>query len=354
MAADDPETIEVRPDERLDLGKLEPYLRARLPGARGPLEVAQFGGGYANLTYLVRIGEREFVLRRPPLGPVAAGAHDMGREHRVLSVLYRGYPLAPRSLLLCTDHGVIGADFLVMERRRGIVIRDDLPARFQGDPNLARRVGETIVDCLAALHLVDPDTVGLGGLGRPEGFARRQVEGWSRRWEAAKDKDVAGIDRLAAWLAANLPEPCAATFVHNDFKLDNMLVESGDPGRAVAVLDWDMCTTGDPLMDLGYLLNVWVEAGDDPAWRVTSAMPTWRDGFMSRAGAVERYRRLTGFDVGDLAWYQAFGAFKFAVVLAQIRARWLRGQTRDSRFASLGPHVEVLIAKGLALAGISR
>ena len=345
----DPEIIEVRPDERLDLDRLEPYLRARLPGADAPVEVAQFGGGHANLTYLLRFGEREFVLRRPPLGPVAATSHDMTREHRVLSVLHRAYPLAPQSHLLCTDHGIIGADFLVMERRHGCVIRDDLPPSARGEPDLARRVSEMIVDCLAALHAVDPRSVGLEGLGRPEGFVRRQVEGWSRRWEAAKDKDVAGMDRLAAWLAANVPGSRAARLVHNDFKLDNILVAGDDPGRAVAVLDWDMCTTGDPLMDLGYLLNVWIEAGDDPAWRVTAAMPTWRDGCLTRAEAVERYRRLTGFDVGEATWYHAFGAFKLAVVLQQIHIRWLRGETQDSRFAGMGREVETLIAKGLSL-----
>ena len=169
MLVDDPEIIEVRPDERLDLDRLEPYLRARLPGADAPVEVAQFGGGHANLTYLLRFGEREFVLRRPPLGPVAATSHDMTREHRVLSVLHQAYPLAPRSHLLCTNHGIIGADFLVMERRHGYVIRDDLPPRARGDPDLARRVSEMIVDCLAALHAVDPRSVGLEGLGRPEG-----------------------------------------------------------------------------------------------------------------------------------------------------------------------------------------
>ncbi len=350
MAFDDPELIEVRADERLDLARIEPYLRAHLPGAEGPLAIAQFGGGHANLTYLVRFGEREFVLRRPPLGPIAATSHDMSREHRVLSVLHRGYALAPESYHLCTDHGVIGADFLVVERRHGFVIREDLPERFRGDPALGVRIGEMIVDCLAALHTVDHDAVGLGALGRPEGFVARQVAGWTKRWHAAKDADNADMDRLAAWLADGIPETRVHTLVHNDYKLDNVLVAHDDPGRAVAVLDWDMCTSGDPLVDLGNLLNYWAEAGDDPAWRTAAAMPTWREGFPSRAQAVARYAQATGFDVAEMPWYHVFGVFKLAVILQQIHIRWLRGQTRDARFAALGKRVAALIAKGNALA----
>ncbi len=350
MASEDPELIDIRADERLDLARLEPYLRERLPGAEGPLEVAQFGGGHANLTYLIRFGAREFVLRRPPLGPVAATSHDMSREHRVLSVLHRGYALAPESYHLCIDHGVIGADFLVMERRHGFVIREDLPARFQGDAALGVRIGEMIVDCIAALHAVDRDAVGLGDFGRPEGFVARQVGGWTRRWHTAKDAENTGMDRLAAWLADGIPETRVVTLVHNDYKLDNVLVAHDDPARAVAVLDWDMCTSGDPLVDLGYLLNYWVEPGDDPDWRVAAAMPTWREGFPTRAQAIERYATATGFDVADAHWYHVFGVFKLAVILQQIYIRWLRGQTRDERFAALGKRVAALIAKGNALA----
>ena len=348
---DDPELIEVRADERLDLARLEPYLREHIPGAEGVLEIAQFGGGHANLTYLARFGTREFVLRRPPLGPVAASSHDMSREYRVLSVLHAGYPLAPEAYHLCTDHSIIGADFLVMERRRGFVIREDLPDRFKGDAALARRIGEMLVDSLAMLHMVDREAVGLGALGRPEGFAARQVAGWTKRWHAARDADSADMDRLAAWLADRMPETTVRSLVHNDYKLDNMLVADEDPGRAVAVLDWDMCTSGDPLMDLGYLLNYWCEAGDPGDWRMAAAMPTWNEGFPNRDEAVERYARRTGFDVHDIRWYHVWGVFKIAVILQQIYIRWLRGQTRDERFAAFGDRIARLIAKGLTLAG---
>ncbi|MCH8002834.1 MAG: phosphotransferase family protein, partial [Proteobacteria bacterium] len=226
---DDPELIQVRADERLDTSRLEPYLRERLAGAEGPLEIGQFGGGHANLTYLLRYGATEYVLRRPPLGPVAPSSHDMGREHRVLANLWRVYPLAPRSYLLCEDAGVIGAPFHVMERRHGRIIRTDLPARFQGDPVLARRIGEMIVDTLAALHKVDPEAAGLGGLGRPEGFVERQLAGWTKRWHAAKDEDDPRVDAIVAWLEANRPASQTVSLLHNDYKLDNMIVDAEDP-----------------------------------------------------------------------------------------------------------------------------
>ena len=353
--ASDPELIPIRDDEGLDAARLEAYLHGRLPGAVGPLSIAQFGGGHANLSYLLRFGEAEFVLRRPPLGPIAASSHDMSREHRVLSRLHVVFDLAPQCYLLCTDPAVIGADFMVMERRRGRVIRGDLPERFLGDPDLARRIGEMMIDCLAAFHTVDANAAGLGDLGHPEGFVARQLEGWTGRWQKAKDHDDPAManrsmDRLIEWLEASCPESSETTLIHNDYKLDNMLVESDHPAHAVALLDWDMCTRGDPLMDLGYLLNYWVEPGDPHDWRAAAAMPTWRDGFPSRAEAALRYGAQTGFALNDLLWYRVFGAFKIAVILQQIHIRWRRGQTRDQRFADMGTRVATLIDKGLILA----
>ena len=349
---DDPELIPVRSDEELDTDGLAAWLRDKLPGAQGPLEIGQFGGGHANLTYLLRFGETEYVLRRPPLGPIAPSSHDMAREHRVLAGLWRVYPLAPRSYVLCADDGVIGAPFHVMERRRGIVIRTDLPARFQGDPNLARRIGETVIDALADLHKVDPKAAGLGELGRPEGFVERQLAGWTQRWHAAKEADDPRLDAVAAWLDANRPPAQAVALLHNDPKLDNMIVGAEDPARAVAVLDWDMCTRGDPLMDLGYLLTFWGEAGDAQAWIEAASMPSWRNGFPTRAEAVARYAERTGFDLSAVRWYHVFGTFKIAVVLQQIYIRFVRGQTQDQRFAPFGARVAALIDKAAVLAEV--
>jgi aminoglycoside phosphotransferase (APT) family kinase protein len=347
---DDPELIPVRADEGLDVTRLAAWLRGKLPVAEGTLELGQFGGGHANLTYLLRFGETEYVLRRPPLGPIAPSSHDMVREHRVLANLWRVYPLAPRSYLLCADEAVIGAPFHVMERRRGIIIRTDLPARFQADSGLARRIGETIVDALADLHKVDPGAAGLGELGRPEGFVERQLGGWTKRWHAAKEADDPRLDAVAAWLENNRPPSQTVSLLHNDPKLDNMIVEGEDPAHAVAVLDWDMCTRGDPLMDLGYLLTFWGEAGDPEAWIEAASMPTWREGFPTRAEAIQRYADSTGFDLGAIQWYHVFGTFKIAVVLQQIYIRFVRGQTQDQRFAPFGARVAALIDKAAVLA----
>ncbi|MCY4600192.1 MAG: phosphotransferase family protein [Acidobacteria bacterium] len=343
------ELIDVRPDERLDPDRIEPWLRVRLPGAGAPVEVVgQFGGGYANLTYLLRCGDREYVLRRPPLGPVPPTAHDMQREHRVLSRLGAAYPLAPRSFALCTDPDVLGVDFHVLERRQGFVVRQQLPRDVAGDPATARRLGEALVDALAALHRVDPREVDLHDLGRPEGYVERQLAGWTRRWQAT-GRALPGVDRRAAWLRERLPRQQAATLLHNDFQIENILLDVSDPATIVAVLDWDMCTRGDPLMDLGYLLNCWSDPDDDASWRGVSPTPGCAPGLPTRAELVERYARATGFDVEHARWYHVFGVFKLAVVLEQIHVRFQRGQTRDARFGALGARVEGLAAKGLAL-----
>jgi aminoglycoside phosphotransferase (APT) family kinase protein len=350
------ELIDQRADERLETARLEPYLRAHLEGADGPLAVRQFAGGKANLTYLLRFGAQEFVLRRPPLGPIPPGAHDMRREHRVLSVLHRRYKPAPKSLLLCADDSVIGAVFIVEERRHGFVIRDDIPPEFAGRPELNRRIGEALIDALADLHLVPPGDIGLGDLGRPEGYLERQLAGWTRRWQAAQGGEEA--ERAATtmapaldWLGDHLPNSHGTALLHNDYRLDNCLLDNGDPGHIAAVLDWDMCTQGDPLADLGYVLNYWVEPGDDPAWRDIAAMPTWREGFPSRADAIRRYAGRTGFDVTAIGWHQVFAALKLAVIIQQIYIRYVRGQTQDQRFRFYWRRVLGLAEKARSVAG---
>ena len=313
------------------------------------MSFAQFGGGRANLTYFVRCGEDEFVLRRPPLGPVAASSHDMKREHRVLSRLWQGFPLAPRSFLYSNDESLIGAEFHVMERRLGFGIRTSLPNDLRGDTDTCRRIGEMVVDTLVALHKVDPQSIDLDSLGRPEGFATRQLEGWTKRWHAAKDADLNDFDRLVAWLKPRLPEPKAVALLHNDFKLDNMLLDRADPARPTAVLDWDMCTRGDPLMDLGQMLTYWAQSDDDPRWHDRMGTPSWEPGFPTRADIIERYATGTGQDLDDWRWYFAFGIFKLIVVLQQIYIRFLRGQTRDERFAHFGERIRAMADKGIAV-----
>jgi aminoglycoside phosphotransferase (APT) family kinase protein len=342
-----PETIPVRPDERFDEKKLAQYLTGKLPRSDDELEVVQFAGGHANLTYLLRYGEVEYVLRRPPLGPVAATAHDMGREYRVLSVLYKAYPLAPRAFLYCEDAQVIGAPFFVMERRRGTVVRRAIPPEFGGgsDETANRRISEVLIDALADLHDVDAASVGLETLGKPEGFLRRQIEGWAQRYERAKTKEVPSVGVLVRWLLDHMPPSPPPTLLHNDWRLDNMMLASDDPGRVVAVFDWDMCTNGDPFADLGTLLSAWVQAGEPLSGGAT--MPSTVAGFMTRVEAVERYGKRRGVDVGDMPYYYIFGIFKIAVVLQQIYVRYHRGQTKDARFASFEQVAEFLFDSAL-------
>ncbi len=334
-----PELIAVRADEDFDRQRLAAYLRGRLPGTEQRLEVAQFGGGHANLTYLLGYGAQEYVLRRPPLGPVAASAHDMGREYRVLSVLHRAYAPAPQALLYCDDAAVIGAPFFVMERRRGTVVRGIIPPAFGSgrDAAVNRRISEVIIDALADLHAVEYRVLGLETLGKPEGFVRRQIDGWAQRYERAKTGEIAVVARLVEWLRAALPPSPAATLLHNDWRLDNMMLASDDPGQVVAVFDWDMCTLGDPLADLGTLLAYWQEAGEET---LPGAMPSTVPGFMSRDQAVRRYAERRGSDVRHMPFYYVFGLFKIAVVLQQIYRRFSAGQTQDARFASFGQRAE--------------
>jgi aminoglycoside phosphotransferase (APT) family kinase protein len=336
------DVIAVRPDERLDEAKLAAYLRDRLPGADAPLAVAQFGGGHANLTYLLRFGREagdpatEYVLRRPPLGPVAPGSHDMAREWRALSVLWRAFPPAPRAFLFCDDVEVLGAPFVVMERRHGVVVRGGVPDVFGGgrDERANRRLSEVVIDTLVDFHAVAPTPLGLDALGRdPERFLERQVTGWLGRYQRAQTRPLPRADELARWLADARPTSPAPTLLHNDWRLDNMAVAPDDPGRCIAVYDWDMCTVGDPLADLGTLLALWSNRGAAPAG--TNPMPTQTPGFLAREEAVARYGERSGRDVSQVPWYDVFGTFKMAVVLQQIYARFAKGQTQDARFAGL-------------------
>jgi aminoglycoside phosphotransferase (APT) family kinase protein len=343
----------VRADEDLDRAALARYLEGRLPDADGPLELLQFPGGHSNLTYLLRFGDREYVLRRPPLGPVAPTAHDMTREYRVLSALWAVLPLAPRPYLLCEDPAVVGATFYVMERRHGIVVRATVPPEIGEDRALRRRVSEALVDGLVALHAVDWAAIGLAGLGRPAGFVERQVRGWAERYERARTRDIPAIRDLARWLAERIPPSAPPVLLHNDFKLDNVLLDRVDPGRMVAVLDWEMATLGDPLVDLGLLLCYWADPADPPARRQSVSQVTAEPGFLTRAEVLARYAEKTGRDVTRIAFYETFALYKVAVVVQQIYVRYARGQTQDARFATFEDRVVGLAEAALAMAEAS-
>jgi aminoglycoside phosphotransferase (APT) family kinase protein len=332
----------IRAGEELDLARLDAFLTERMPELRGTLEVEQFPSGYSNLTYLLRKGDRELVLRRPPAGVQVKSGHDMAREFKVLSGLSKVFPPAPAPILYSDDPSILGAPFYVMERRRGMVVRKALPEELRGDPALFRRMCESLVDCLADLHAVDYTAAGLADLGKPEGYVRRQVEGWIARWEKAKLEDVPEMDEIARWLRANMPAQSGVTLVHNDYKFDNVILDVDDPTRIVAVLDWEMCTLGDPLMDLGTAMSYWVQADDDPIWVAMGFSPTAAPGGLTRREVAARYGERTGRDVSNMLYYYAFALLKGAVILQQIFYRYAKGFTRDPRFARLGELVGVL------------
>ena len=345
------DVIDVRADERLNEAALSAYLHGRLPGSETPLTIRQFGGGAANLTYLLDYGTHEYVLRRPPLGPLAASAHDMGREYRVLSVLWQAFPAAPRAFLFSDDPAIIGAPFFIMERRQGVVVRRSLPDHYANEPDAPRRMSEALVDTLAAFHAVDYTALGLGDLGKPDGFLDRQIDGWYRRWHAAKTADLPDMDAVYAWLKANRPDGGAVSLVHNDYKLDNVMLAAGDPGRVVAVFDWDMCTLGDPLSDLGALLTYWTEAADPAYLQATAMMPLGDLGFLTREQLVARYAEKSGRAVGDIRFYHALGLFRLTVIVAQIVIRYRRGQTQDVRFAAMEAMIPRLARRAAEIAG---
>lgn len=344
-----PETAPVRTGEELDRTALEAWLRPRLPrvlaGADGPIEILQFPNGSANLTYLLRIGPHELVLRRPPLGQVAPGAHDMRREYKVLSRLWPHFDRAPRAYLLCDDPAVLGADFFVMERRRGTVVRTGIPAPMQGHRDVGRRIGLALVDAMADLHGLDPARCGLGDLGRPEGFVERQLEGWAKRWRLARfDGSPAEVDVLHARLAARVPAPGRVSIVHNDLKLDNCQFDPADPDRVTSIFDWDMTTLGDPLVDLGTLLNYWPDPADPEETRRFSHPGLSAMGLPGRAELVARYAARTGADVAAAWWWEAFALWKTVVVVQQLHRRWVRGESQDPRMARIADRIPALIA----------
>lgn len=336
--------IPVRQDERFDVDSLVSWCAGRQDLPAEKPDVLQFGGGKANLTYLLTYPDgRELVLRRPPLGPVAEGSHDMAREFGVLDRLWRSFDKAPRALAYNDDASVIGSPFFIMERRDGVVVRETIPEAFGGGRDEAsnRKLSEVVVSTLAELHTVDPADSGLDDLGHPDGFLERQVEGWSGRWARAKHEENRLADELGNWLRNNLPRSPEATLLHNDWRLDNMAVSPEDPGRCVAVYDWDMATRGDPLADLGTLMGSWFDLGEAPPG--IGMMPTTSPGWLPRDEAVARYGSLSAFDLEDVRWYLVFGSWKLAVILQQIYVRWLRGQTRDARFSELGEGAKALL-----------
>ena len=345
MAHIEQELIDVRKDEQLDLESLRQYLKNILKLEFNNLTSLQFSGGHANLTYLLKLDEREYVLRRPPLGPVAPSSHDMYREHRVQSSLNTLFPLAPKSLYFCDEETIIGSKFHIIERRNGFVIRKQFEPYISPTKDNLRKISFKIIDVLSDLHKINPDEVGLGDLGKPEGFVLRQLNGWEERWKkSTEETDLnSKFDKLISYLRSTLPQPQTVTILHNDFKLDNIMWSNADPFDPIAVFDWDMCTRGDPLMDLGHMLNYWIDETDNEDCKLITSMPVDKISYPTRKEIVDYYSIKTGFNIENINWYYAFGAFKLAVILQQIFYRYQKGQTQDERFSNFGKRIDALI-----------
>ena len=327
----------VRAGEEVNPEALERYFSVHVPELAGhPVEVLQFPGGHSNLTYLLRVGDREVVMRRPPFGTKVKSAHDMGREHRILTALTESYSRAPKPLAYCEDTSVIGAPFYLMERLKGIILRNQAPAGFNLSKDQLRLLCEHLVDALAELHALDYRALGLGDLGKPEGYVQRQVEGWTKRYHDSQTDDVPVVDRVATWLQTHQPKDSGAALIHNDFKFDNVVLDADDPTRIVGILDWEMSTLGDPLMDLGTFISYWVEASDEPIMQFFRGGPSDAPGALTRREIIERYSLRTGREVVAPHFYYAFGLFKTAVVIQQIYYRYKHGLTKDERFAAFG------------------
>lgn len=328
------QATDIRTGEELDAQLIDTWLKTHVPDLDGTPVIRQFPGGASNLTYLIRYPGRELVLRRPPFGHKARSAHDMGREFRILNGLRDAFPYCPRALALCGDEALIGCPFYVMERLEGIILREDLPASLGLNSADTEALCKSFIDRLVELHRVDYQACGLSDLGRPDGYVRRQVTGWSERYAKALTPDAPRWEHVMTWLAEHMPadhpKPC---IVHNDYRFDNVVLDPANPLRIVGVLDWEMATLGDPLMDLGNTLAYWIQADDPAPVRLMRRQPSHVPGMLTRRQFVDYYAKQAGLRIDNIDFYYAFGLFRLAGIVQQIYYRFYHGQTQDKRFA---------------------
>ena len=326
------EAKEVRKGEALDWKKLEAYLLEIIPELNGSMKVTQFHGGHANLTYLVQFGEQEFIVRRPPFGKIAPGAHDMKREYRVLSKLYKHFPIAPRAYHLCEDESIIGAKFIVIEKRTGVVVRTKVLDCFKNFEKVEQRLIDAMIRAQADLHLIDYEAVDLTKLGRPEGFVERQLSGWAKRWELSKSENSEDMDAVLEALQKKIPTSQRISIIHNDLKLDNCQYQPDNPDKVTAIFDWDMCTLGDPLIDFGTTLSYYP---DKSKQGFKSLRLEVEGNFPPKEFVIEKYQKYTSLSMEDISWYEAFAYWRGATVMQQLFKRFPDGETQDTRFANL-------------------
>ncbi|MBX8509149.1 phosphotransferase family protein [Pseudomonas cichorii] len=333
MALTDQST-DIRPGEELDAHLIDPYLKTRIPGLSGLPQISQFPGGASNLTYLVRYPEQEFVLRRPPFGQKARSAHDMGREYRILNGLKEAFPYCPKAYAHCTDESLIGSDFYVMERVKGIILRSDLPPELNLDAGQTEALCKSFIDKLVELHQVDYQACGLADLGKPQGYVERQILGWSERYEKAMTPDAPAWEKVRNWLVAKMPaDHPQSAIVHNDYRFDNVILDPENPMRIIGVLDWELTTLGDPLMDLGNTLAYWIQADDPVPVQLMRRQPSNAPGMLTRQQFVDYYAERSGIRIDNFDFYYTYGLFRLAGIVQQIYYRFFHGQTQDKRFA---------------------
>ena len=319
---------------------VEEYLRQEIQDlSPSPLLVKQFSAGYSNLTYLISIGDWHGVLRRPPFGPIPIKAHDMKREFEILKKLNRIFPLAPKAYLYCEDPNIMERHFYVMEKKEGIVLDEAIPKEYK-NKEIGNQVSKAVIDTLVKLHDVDYKTAGLSSIGYPDGYLIRQVNGWIKRFHKSKTNDIPAMDSLERWLLDNIPTSLSPTIVHNDFKLNNLMLDANDPGKVVGVFDWELSTIGDPLTDLGTTLAYWTEP-DDKETGLTSV--TTNTGFFTRKEMLELYAEKSGRDITNIDYYLTFAFYKIAVILQQIYYRWKNGEVNDQRFGKLDTGIKNLL-----------
>ncbi|WP_286884236.1 phosphotransferase family protein [Aneurinibacillus sp. UBA3580] len=334
-----------RRDREINWKAIEHYIRSHIENlSNEPMQVKQFSAGYSNLTYLLKIGDWEAVFRRPPFGQIPPKAHDMKREFTILQKINPVFPLAPKPYLYCEDPTISDKHFYIMEKKNGIVLDDTLPPEHVGNKEYARIVSETVVNTLVFLHNIDYVKAGLATIGKPQGYLERQVQGWIKRYHHAKTEEMAVVPEIEQWLIKQLPASPAPSIVHNDFKLNNMMISPDNPREAVAVFDWEMCTIGDPLTDVGCSLAYWTEPGEGETG-LTSV--TVNPGFIKRREFVQLYAEKSGRDLSNIDYYLTFAFYKIGVVLQQIYYRWKKGEAKDDRFAKLGEGIHNLMHQAL-------
>jgi len=328
------QSTQIRAGEELDANRIDPYLKANIPGLVGEPRISQFPGGASNLTYLIQYPDQEFVLRRPPFGHKARSAHDMGREYRILNQLKDAFPYCPKAYVHCTDEAVIGAEFYVMERVKGIILRSELPTGLNFDAAQTEALCKSFIDKLVDLHQVDYQAAGLGDLGKPQGYVARQISGWSDRYEKARTPDAPDWLAVKAWLNDKMPaDHPKSSIVHNDYRFDNVILDPANPSQIIGVLDWELTTLGDPLMDLGNTLAYWVQADDPAPVQMMRRQPSHAPGMLTRQQFVAYYAERSGIQIDNFDFYYTYGLFRMAGIVQQIYYRFFHGQTQDKRFA---------------------